>query len=151
MKAKTIGLLMAVILLTILISSCTFEGMTVLEEGVASVVVQLADFVKEVSPLVWATAVRQAYVVGIRDVVVGLILIGLTIVSVKLARWSYPKHQEAIKERPRSYEGEYAIALWICALLSLIAGTIGFVILLEGLTVLANPHFEAIKILLELI
>jgi hypothetical protein len=159
MKAKAIGLTMLAGIVAVAVSSCTADGMTTLEEGVSGVLVELADFVKEVSPIVWETMVRQAYVIGIRNVIIGLVLFVLTGALIKAGHGFYLKHQAGTiwnKERDwrddkPEYSGDEGAIVWVVAMCVVITGVLGSVALFSGFTTLANPNYEAIKILLQFV
>ena len=55
----------------LLLSGCTYEGMLAIETEAVEALKSVSAFVEKVGPTIWETMVRQAYVIGFKNVVVG--------------------------------------------------------------------------------
>ena len=94
---------------------------------------ELIDFLREVSPSVWQTLVRQVYVEAITYLAVAVVLAFICVVlaSRKLREGDYDSY------------GEFTVILLI------VSGSGSFALLVAGAMRLANPEFYAIRYILS--
>ena len=126
----------------LLLSGCTYEGMLAIETEAAEALKNVSVFVEEVGPIVWETLVRQAYVVGIREVLTGIILAVITCGLFRGFKWArkghqHAKAQDAKRERWSNdeYHDDYQILYSVIAIIGIITATMSLITFFNGLTI----------------
>jgi len=103
--------------------------------------IQLVAFTKAASPIVWATLVKQACVVGCTYLVWATVAIAFCLLSIILADYG----RQQFKKDPNS-EWEYGLVIFFA--LSVFAGLISVGLFLEGISRLVNPEYYALMLIL---
>jgi hypothetical protein len=106
------------------------------------VLAQLVAFLKEASPLVWSTLIKQVYIEASANIAWS---IGLLVVCVLLAKLgNYRRKQYAEDEY-----SDWQQCMWFLYLGSGIFGAIAFALVVSALMHFANPEFYAIRFILS--
>lgn len=103
---------------------------------------QLIEFLQEVSPLIWATLIKQTYVDALAYIVWA---IGLAVLCVILFKVGNYGKIEAEKD-PHSMWEVFSLFSYIGLFGT---GTIAFSMLIAAFTRFANPEFYAIRYILQ--
>ena len=104
--------------------------------------IQLVEFTKTASPIVWAALVKQAYVVGCTYLVWAAVVSALCLLFIRLANYGL----QQFKEDPNS-EWEYGLVIFLA--LGVFAGLISVGLFLEGISHLINPEYYALMLILS--
>jgi len=104
------------------------------------IAIEIIEMVKSLSPEVWRIFVRQAYVSGISNIAWGFLLGILTVLDVKAMKF----FREEIEE-----DENYIPVVILGGIIGLFLLVLTFVCLTDGITMVANPDYRAIELLLQ--
>ena len=104
------------------------------------IAIEIIEMVKSLSPEVWRIFVRQAYVSGISNIAWGFLLGVLTILDVKAVKFFLKKTEE---------DRDYEIGVFVGAITGASLLIMSLVCFSDGATILINPDYEAIQLLLR--
>jgi len=139
---------------------------------------RLITIVQETAPLIWETAIRQALIVGVMDLLVGLLclIVSLFLVVRLVTMWNRrqqilayqagdaeiftltwrknsPEDEEKLRSE-RSFRREregYEVLLWLFGVIGCVLLPAGVVFLWGGIGRVLNPSYYAIEILMGLV
>jgi len=159
MRVKNVVVIVMALVVMVIVGCRAETGLMggELEAEVAGAFGKLVEFVEDVSPIVWETAVRQAYVQGVFNTVWGILLIASSYFFYKLSGIFRRKHFEGLASNKntshweRTYDGDYDAAKWMCLCGCVTAVIVGLLVLTNGLSILANPNYSAIKEILSIV
>ena len=104
------------------------------------IAIEIIEMVKSLSPEVWRIFVRQAYVSGISNIAWGFLLGVLTILDVKAVKFFLKKTEE---------DRDYEIGVFVGAITGVSLLIMSLVCFSDGITMLANPEYRALELLLQ--
>lgn len=107
---------------------------------------ELITFLKEASPLVWSTLIKQVYVEAFANIAWA---IGLVVISYLLAKFA--KHCDVMQEEDSYNDTEWGIGKFFSYFGSVVAGCVSFGLLVSAIMHFANPEFYAIRFILSTI
>lgn len=107
---------------------------------------QLIEFIKNASPLIWSTLIKQVYIEAIATVVWSVGLIILCIVFAKIGSYGLKLYREDEYTNSEWQEG------YIFSFIgSVICGAISFSLAVSALMHFSNPEFYAIRYIISIL
>jgi len=106
------------------------------------ILMELVEFLKNASPVVWSALIRQVYVEAFSKIAWGIGLAALCYISVKTTKYAYNKTKDD------SYS-MWELGGIFLAILSVVVGIWSFENFVEAVKWFANPDFYAIRFILQ--
>lgn len=114
------------------------------ENTMDEVLLELVTFLKEVSPFIWETLIRQVYVEAFSDFAWFVILFVVCVCFYKLGVYGNKQYKE-------DSHSHWEVTRIMCFILSGAMGLVSPIPLVSGIKYLLNPEFYAIKFILEIL
>jgi len=102
---------------------------------------QLMEFLKEASPMVWETLIKQVYVEAVRDFTWSILFFIVCFFLVKTGVYGQKQSEE-------NYNSDWSSGMWFAYIGAGISGLIALIVLSSVITHVINPEFYAIRFIL---
>src|SRR3990167_10230393 len=100
---------------------------------------ELIEFIKNISPQVWAILIKQVYVEAFQLILWFAALTSSSAILFKLGKKFWAKHESI------DYDIDWVMVSGASYVLSAVIGFIGLALIIEGISMLINPEYYAIK------